>query len=70
MGESSIFSNKPLIVFTGTDPEYSVEDCLNVVTANLILTEGLQSISTQLHQNEIHRCTAVIQTALDGAAQN
>ena len=29
MGGSSISSNKPLIVFTGTDPEYSVEDYLN-----------------------------------------
>ena len=37
MGGSSITSNKPLMVFTGTDPEYSVEDYLNAVTANLIL---------------------------------
>ena len=29
MGGSSITSNKPLIVFTGTDPEYSVEGFLN-----------------------------------------
>ena len=37
MGGSSITSNKkPLMVFTGTDPEYSVEDYLNAVTANLI----------------------------------
>ena len=35
MGGSSITSNKPLMVFTGTDPEYSVEDYLNAVTANL-----------------------------------
>ena len=35
MGGSSISSNKPLMVFTGTDPEYSVEDYLNAVTANL-----------------------------------
>ena len=34
MGGSSIQSNKPLMVFTGTDPEYSVEDDLNAVTAN------------------------------------
>ena len=37
MGGSSITSNKPLKVFTGTDPEYSVEDYLNAVTANLKL---------------------------------
>ena len=35
-GGSSITSNKPLMVFTGTDPEYAVEDYLNAVTANLI----------------------------------
>ena len=29
MGGSSITSNKTLMVFTGTDPEYSVEDYLN-----------------------------------------
>ena len=34
MGGSSKSSNKPLMVFTGTDPEYSVEDYLNAVTAN------------------------------------
>ena len=33
MGGSSITSNKPLMVFTGTDPEYSVEDYLNAVFA-------------------------------------
>ena len=40
MGGSSITSNKTLMVFTGTDPEYSVEDYLNAVTANLILNIG------------------------------
>ena len=37
MDESSISSIKPLMVFTETDSEYSVEDCLNAVTANLNL---------------------------------
>ena len=41
MGGSSITSNKPLMVFTGTDPEYSVEDYLNAFTANLVLNIGL-----------------------------
>ena len=49
MGGSSITSNKPLMVFT--DPEYSVEDYLNAVTANLILNIGPQPINTPLHQN-------------------
>ena len=69
MGGSSITSNKPLMVFTGTDPEYSVEDYLNAVTANLILNIGPEPINTPLHQNWIHRRTALKQTTLDGAAQ-
>ena len=68
VGGSSIISNKPLKVFTGTDPEYSVEDYLNAVTANLILNIGPEPINTPLHQNCIHRRTALIQTTLDGAA--
>ena len=69
MGGSSKKSNKPLMVFTGTDPEYSVEDYLNAITANLILNIGPEPINTPLHQNWIHRRTALIQTTLDGAAQ-
>ena len=69
MGGSSITSNKPLMVFTGTDPEYSVEDYLNAVTANLILNLGPEPIITPLHQNWIPRRTALIQTTLDGVAQ-
>ena len=69
MGGSSITSNKSLMVFTGTDPEYSVEDYLNAGTANLILNIGPEPINTPLHQNWIHRRTALIQTTLDGAAQ-
>ena len=49
MGGSSITSNKPLMVFTGPDPEYSVEDYLNAVTANLILNIGPEPINTPLH---------------------
>ena len=58
MGESSISSNKPLKLFTGTDPEYSVEDYLNAVTANLILNTGPEPGNTPLHQNWMHRRTA------------
>ena len=57
------------MVFTGTDPEYSVEDYLNAVTANLILNKGPEPVNTPLHQNWIYRRTALIQTTLDGAAQ-
>ena len=69
MGGSSITSNKPLMVFTGTDPEYSVKDYLNAVTVNLILNIGHEPINTPLHQNWIHSRAALIQTTLDGAAQ-
>ena len=69
MGGSSITSNKTMMVFTGPDPEYSVEDYLNAVKANLILNIGPEPINTPLHQNRIHRRTALIQTTLDGAAQ-
>ena len=69
VGGSSIISHKPLMVFKGTDPEYSVEGYLNAVTANLILNIGPEPINTPLHQNSIHRRTALIQTTLDGAVQ-
>ena len=69
MGGLSITSNKPLMLFTGTDPEYSVEDYLNAVTANLILNIRPEPINTPLHQNWIHRRTALLRTTLDGAAQ-
>ena len=62
-------SNKPLKVLSCTDAEYSVEDYLNAVTANLILNLGLEQVNTPLHQNWIHRRTPLIQTTLDGAAQ-
>ena len=68
MSGSSLISNKPLRVFTGTDPEYSVEDYLNAVTAKLILNIRPEPVKALPHQNWIHRRTASIQTTLDGAA--
>ena len=67
MSGSFLYSNKPLMVFTETDPEYSVEDYLNAVTANLILNIGPKQVNTPTHQNWIHRRTALTQTTLDGA---
>ena len=49
MGGSSKTSNKPLMAFTGAYPEYSVEDYLNAVTANLILNIGPEPLNTPLH---------------------
>ena len=56
------------MVFIGIDPEHSVEDYLNAVTANLILIIGHEPVKTRLHQNSVHRRTALIQTTPDGAA--
>ena len=50
-------------------PEYSVEDYLYAVAANLILNIGPEPMNTPLHQSWIHRRTALIQTSLEGAAQ-
>ena len=69
MGGSSISSIKPVMVFTGTDPEYSVEDHPNAVIANLNLSIGPEPVNTPFHQNWTHRQTAFIQIKLDGAAQ-
>ena len=57
------------MVLTGTDPEYSVDDYFNAVTAKLILNIRSEPVNTPLHENWIHRRKALIQTTLDGAAQ-
>ena len=67
MGGSTIFSNESLMVFTRTYLEYPKEDYLNAVTAKLILNIGPEPVNTPLHQNWLHRRTAVIRTTLDGA---
>ena len=41
------------MVITDTDPEYSVEDYLNAVTANLVLNKGPEPINTTFLQNWI-----------------
>ena len=56
------------MVFRGTDLEYSVEVYMNAVRANLILCIT-EPVNTPLHQNWIHKRTALMQTSLDGAAQ-
>ena len=69
MAGSSITSSKLLMVFTGTVPEFSVESFLNTVTANLLINLGTKFVITPLHQNWIHKRTALVQTTLNGAAQ-
>ena len=60
MGESTITSKKLLIVLTGRDPEYSVEDYLNAVTANLILLIVPKPVITPVHQKLIHDAHSII----------
>ena len=67
LGGSSMSFKKPLIIFAGTNPEYSVEDYVIAGTANLILKIGPEPVNMLLHQNWILSRTAVIQTKLDGA---
>ena len=57
------------MVFTGTDPEYSVEDYLIAVTAYLILNIKLEPVKTANHQNWIDGRTDLIHTTINGAAQ-
>ena len=66
----SITSGELLMLFTGTYHEYSVEDYLNAVTLNLVSNIGPEPINTYLHQKWKHRRTALIETTLNGAAQN
>ena len=55
--------------FIGTDSEYTVEDYLNAVTANLILNKGPEPINAPHNQNWIHGRTTLIQMTFVGAAQ-
>ena len=72
MGGSSISSNKPLSIqdSTGTDLEYSIVDYLYAVRANLVLNKRPEPVNTPLHQNWIHRRTALIQTTRKDSHKN
>ena len=65
MGGPSMTSNQPLMVFTGTDHEYSVEGYSNAVTASLNLNIDPKPINTTLRLNWTNRRTAILQTMLD-----
>ena len=57
MDGSSITSNKPLMVLTRIDPEFSVENYLNAVTANIVLNIRPEPINTTFHKNWTYRLT-------------
>ena len=69
MDGSTITSNKPLTVFTGTDTETSVEYYFIAFTANLVSNIGPEPVNKPLHQNRIYRRTSLFHTTLDRAAQ-
>ena len=52
-------ASKTFLVFTGTDPECSVEEYLNAVTANRIWNLSPEPINTPLHENWIRRLQKV-----------
>ena len=60
MGRSFKSFNKALMVLTGTDPDYSTEIYLNTITTKLFLKLRPEPINMPLHQNWIHRRTALI----------
>ena len=60
---SSVILGKSLMIFTGTDAEE------NAAIANLKTNIGPELIKNPVHHNWIHRCTALLQTALNEAAQ-
>ena len=67
MGGSSITSNKPLMVLT--DTYLLCRRLPKCSQSKFILNIGLEPVNMPFHQNWIHRRTALIQTTLDGAAQ-
>ena len=69
MCDSSITSNKPLMVFPGTDPQHAVEDYFNAVTANFILSIEPEPINTPPHRNWVHKRSFLIKTTLYGSAE-
>ena len=62
-------SNKPFMVFTGTEPENSIKGYLNAVIINLIFNLDPEPVKTPLYQNWIHRRSALIEITFDDAAQ-
>ena len=55
--------------FDGTDPTYTTEDFLIVITANMAIPEGPEQTDSLYHEAGILKRIAMIQTALIGPAQ-
>ena len=68
IGGSAVSSNKPLMIFTGTDSEYSVEDYLNAVTANLMTNQ--HHIRNQPHYSEDEEYYHQINKTINGTLIN
>ena len=55
--------------FIGTDPTYTPVDFLNAITANMVMTAGLEQTDSTYHEAWILKRIAMIQTALIDPAQ-
>ena len=55
--------------FECTDPNYTTEDFLNAITANMVITVGPEQKDSPYHEAWILKRIAMIQTALIGRAQ-
>ena len=60
---------KSLRPFDGTDPNYTKEDFLNAITANMVMTEGPEQNDSPYHETWFLKRIGMIQTALIGPAQ-
>ena len=58
-----------LCPFDGTDPNYTTENFLNAITANMAMTAGPEQNDSPFHETWILKRIAMIQTALIGPAQ-
>ena len=55
--------------FDSTNHTYTTEDFLNAITANMVMTAGLEQIDSPFHEIWILKRIVMIQTALIGPAQ-
>ena len=55
--------------FDSTDPAYTTENFLNAITANIVMTAGPEQTDSLFHEAWIQKRIAMIQTTLNGPAQ-
>ena len=65
----SVPMQQSLRPFDGTDPTYTIEDFLNAITANMVLTAGPEQTDSPFQEAWILKRYAMIQKVLIGPAQ-